>query len=1069
MTAHTWKRVATMTVAGALVASLSAIPAYALTDVGLDDSASSQSASQVQAIGDQQLSDEDSIPDNPTQELPSTVSDDIPADATVVSPELAVSADGEVQNIETGETVTDPELVGTQSQQPDPLAKTDGESFIPVQVEEVRQKVGETDSDVDTAGEAGDSADDSATSGSPDESAGSSQPQQSEEDSDSVQDNADESTDAAVTPSALSTEGMVRLASLGGNEYGAYWGTYNSTPAFFEGSGTLFVQQAKGVVDVSEWQGTIDWQAAKNAGVEGAIIRISYGAGNGLDKQAKRNISECKRLGIPFGIYTYSYAYDNALAADEGDDIVSLLKQVGVSPSDLSYPVYYDLEEWTWTGHTPPTNPSVYDGIVSTWYSKLQAAGYKNLGVYSYTSYLKSALNSSSIHSKTTWVASYGSRTNFDYPTNSRGWQYTSGGTVAGISGRVDLNAFGNKTYQAEYDVRNLSTISIPDGTYYINSVLKDSSSVEIAGGGAANGVKTQLYQYNHTKAQQFRFTKQSDGSYVIQNVNSGKVLDVSNGSAGNGAVVQQYDANGTTAQRWFIRDSGAGYYVQSALGNWVLDISGAATTNGTAVALYAPNNSQAQKFVMASTDASVPTGKKVRVTSMAKSNMVMDISGGSVANGAKVQLYAWNETDAQRYTFTEVGNNVYRIVNVKSGKVLDAASGATGNGTAVQQYESNGTTAQHWHLMKVGSGYAFLNSKSGKAIDIPSGNASSGAKLQLYTSNMTKAQLWTVSEVTTMRERLDSLAASHKSDLPDGTYAIASMLKTSTRVEVAGASTANGGNVQLYAGNGTDAQVWKVTHDAKGYVTFTNAVSGKVMDIYNAGTSSGTNVHQYASNGSWAQKWIVVKNSNGSYTIRAATSESQVLDVSAGSTANGANIQIYADNGSNAQRWKITTTKTVRERLNSMAQSHKNDLPDGIYEFSSSVGKTMRLDVSGGSKNNGGNVQIYAANGTSAQRWRISHDAQGYVTLASVNSGKVLDVENGTSSSGTNVQQYAANGTWAQKWIAVKGATGDYVFYSALAENMVLDVSGGYARNGTNVQLYVSNGTAAQRWSLKK
>lgn len=459
MTAHTWKRVAVLTVAGALAVSLSAVPAYAITDTALGDSTWSQFGSQVQTIDDQQLSDADSIPDNPTQELPSTVSEDVPDDATVVSPELAVNADGEVQNIETGETVTDPELVGTQSQQPDPLAKTDGESFIPVQVEEVRQKVDATDSDTDAAEDAEDTVDDSATSGNSDESAESSQSQQSEEDSDSVEGD-------AVTPSMLSTEGTVQLTALGNNSYGAYWGTYNGTAAFFESDGTLFVQQAKGVIDVSEWQGAIDWQAAKNAGVEGAIIRISYGAGNGLDKQAKRNISECKRLGIPFGIYTYSYAYNNELAANEGDDIVSLLKQVGVSPSDLSYPVYYDLENWTWAGHKPPTSPSVYDGIVNTWYAKLQAAGYTNLGVYSYTSYLKSALNSSNIHSKTTWVASYGSRTNFDYPTNSRGWQYTSIGRVNGISGNVDLNAFGNATYVSPSDTAVVYRI------YNINSGL---------------------------------------------------------------------------------------------------------------------------------------------------------------------------------------------------------------------------------------------------------------------------------------------------------------------------------------------------------------------------------------------------------------------------------------------------------------------------------------------------------------------------------------------------------------------------------------------------------------------
>lgn len=110
----------------------------------------------------------------------------------------------------------------------------------------------------------------------------------------------------------------MRLAALQNNEYGAHWGSYNGTAAFFDASNNLFVQQAKGVIDVSAWQGNINWQAVKNSGVEGAIIRIGYGWDNGFDKQALRNISECRRLGIPFGIYLYSYAYDANTGAAEG-------------------------------------------------------------------------------------------------------------------------------------------------------------------------------------------------------------------------------------------------------------------------------------------------------------------------------------------------------------------------------------------------------------------------------------------------------------------------------------------------------------------------------------------------------------------------------------------------------------------------------------------------------------------------------------------------------------------------------------------------------------------------------
>ncbi|AUD90045.1 Glycosyl hydrolases family 25 lysozyme [Bifidobacterium breve] len=427
----------------AMLGALYVAPANALTDTNLDGAneanttAGTSSQLKTQAIKDDTSAD--AMPDNPNAALPNQVSPDIPDDATVVSEDHAVTENGELKEITTGETVTDPEIVGTQDSQPDPLAKTDGESFIPVQADEVKQKVAANGGDVNVG--AADAQSDSAGQSDSADTSGS--------------DEAIDSATATNGTAKATTKGSVKLAALQNNQWGAHWGTYNGTPAFFSAKNELFVQQAKGVIDVSSWQHTIDWQAVKNAGVEGAIIRLSYGWGNGFDAQALRNINECKRLGIPFGVYIYSYAYDANTGAAEGSDVVSLLRKAGVNPGDLSYPVYYDLEKWTWTGHTPPTNPSTYDSIVNAWYGKLKSAGYNNLSVYSYTSYLDSELNSSNIHAKTRWVAQYGATMGYTaFPTNDRGWQYTSSGSVNGISGTVDLNAFGSEEF--------VSTLQMP-------------------------------------------------------------------------------------------------------------------------------------------------------------------------------------------------------------------------------------------------------------------------------------------------------------------------------------------------------------------------------------------------------------------------------------------------------------------------------------------------------------------------------------------------------------------------------------------------------------------------------
>lgn len=861
---HHVVKIVTALSAVALTASVAVAPAYALQDIAIED-AVAQSGSVTADNGvvmqsDDQSDDQtggqqsqDSMPDNPNAKLPDNVSDEISDDATVISEDLAATPEGEVKNIETGEIVTDPTLVGTKDQQPDPLAKTNGESFIPVSAEDVKNAVADAN---------------------------------------------------------------VQLSKFESNEYGAHWGTYNNSKAFFDYQNNLFVQQAKGVIDVSGWQGDIDWAKAKADGVEGVIIRLGYGEGNNADKKAQRNISGCKRLGIPFGIYWYSYADTPALAKEEGTDVVAKLKQFGVNPSDLAYPVYYDLEKWTWEGHQPPTDPNVYNNIVNNWYSALQSAGYKNLGVYSYTSYLQGPLKHADIYAKTTWVAQYGARMGFDsFPTNSRGWQYTSTGKVDGISGNVDMNAFGNKEFvnggssndlQAAIDVRKMTAVTIPNGNYYINVRSKVASSVDIPGGSAADSTVIQLYSGNGSKAQQFTFTRQSDGSYEIVNVNSGKALDVRNGVAENNAIVQQYSRNNSQAQRWFIRDSGAGYYLQSALGNWVLDLSGGNTANGAAIRLYVPNGTASQLFVVSSSDVNIATGVSMIITSIANKKLVTDVTGASMANGTRVQLYSSNNTNAQKYRFESIGNGTYKIVNINSGKMLDVAGGSTANGAALQQYASNNTVAQQWTVRNYGSGkVALVSVNANKAVDIPSGNAVQQAQLQLYSPNGTVAQQWLVAKAPlTLRERLNETAAKHRQDLPDGTYTFGSKLNTSMKMDVSGASRSNYGNVQIWAGNGTNAQKWKVTHDSNGYVTLTSVNSGKVLDVNGGSSSNGTNVQQYDSNGTYAQKWIAIKNSDGSYTFQSALAENAVLDVNGGSSANGANVQLYTSNGTNAQKW---------------------------------------------------------------------------------------------------------------------------------------------------------------------
>lgn len=928
---ETATKLAAVLAAPALGLALTAVPAQAASDTnlsgfdqaGIGSAASStlnggqQSGFSTQTIGNQKVSPaanapKDVMPDNPSQKLPDKVSAAVPDDATVVSKNLAVTTDGQVKNVETGKPVTDPKLVGTADQQPDPLAKTDGKRFIPVEANKVKKAVEKNGGDADatngsnsgsnTNNESNSSSNSSNGSNSADSSSASAKVRGAVD----VETNKQTSSVASgVKTGKHTTGGNVRNVALQNNQYGAYWGWYNNTPAFFERGGNLFAQQAKGVVDVSEHQGTIDWQAAKNAGVEGAIIRIAYGWNNRYDYQALRNISECKRLGIPFGIYLYSYAYDNNSAQAEGNDTVNKLRAAGVNPGDLSYPVFYDLEKWSWTGHTPPTNPWVYDGIVKTWWNALLQGGYNNLSVYSYTYYLNTALNTPDVRSNTRWVASYGARTGFGFSSNDRGWQYSDDGWIDGI-GNVDHNAFGNLNYVSSApNIAAYQASSLPNDTYFISSSLRDSAGLDIPGGSNNAGAKIQLYDANQSAAQQYKLTRHGDdGTYEIRNVDSGKVLDIPNGNAYPGAPVQQYDSNDSNAQRWYLRNTGqGGMYIQSKLGNFVLDLPSAQTWNGTRLQLWEPNFTRAQQFLF-STVVDLPSGY-VRITSTANGSMVMDVPWGSQADGAHIQTYTSNDTDAQKFTFRQVGNAVYEIINAHSGKAVDLTWGSTNNGTAIQQYSRNNSCSQHWLVRQQGVGrYSFYSGcAADKAIDVPGGWAKNGAALQIYDGNGTAAQKWWLTPVKTSWQYTDDLAAAHRSEISDGVYSFGSKNKSSQVLDVSGGSLGNSARVQLYGRNWTGAQSWRISHDSTGYVTLTNTQSGKVLDVPGGADQAGVGLQQYQSNHTRAQKWIAVRDGNA-YKFVSAIDTNLVLDVNGGSTANGAVVQLYYSNDTYAQRW---------------------------------------------------------------------------------------------------------------------------------------------------------------------
>lgn len=186
-------------------------------------------------------------------------------------------------------------------------------------------------------------------------------------------------------------------------------------------------------VDVSTWQDTVDWEKAKKAGVEFAMIRIGFGHNRKnqivMDNQYKKNIENAKKAGIPVGVYFFSYAKGVYEAREQAQYVVNTLDGI-----TLELPIAFDWENWN---NFNSYNISLTDInlIADAFINEVTKHGYQGT-LYSSKYYLENIWD---VGSKDTWLAHYTSKKS-SYSKPYTMWQFSSRGKVDGINGVVDLN-----------------------------------------------------------------------------------------------------------------------------------------------------------------------------------------------------------------------------------------------------------------------------------------------------------------------------------------------------------------------------------------------------------------------------------------------------------------------------------------------------------------------------------------------------------------------------------------------------------------------------------------------------
>ena len=224
------------------------------------------------------------------------------------------------------------------------------------------------------------------------------------------------------------------------------------------------------LIDVSTHQGKIDWKEVKKH-IDGAIIRCGYGRDiiSQDDRRYVENVEACIKYNIPFGVYLYSYAKDLDGAKSEAKHVLRLLEPY---KNDLSYPVYYDLEE-AGTENGAVERALAFGEII-------EAEGYW-CGIYAnqywWRTYLKNGLDR-----YTKWVAKYSD----EKPSGISGtydiWQYSSKGSVPGIEGNVDMNicyrdfpaAIKKTTTKTEEKKETEEEVEIDSGDIVIHAYSKE-------------------------------------------------------------------------------------------------------------------------------------------------------------------------------------------------------------------------------------------------------------------------------------------------------------------------------------------------------------------------------------------------------------------------------------------------------------------------------------------------------------------------------------------------------------------------------------------------------------------
>ena len=251
-------------------------------------------------------------------------------------------------------------------------------------------------------------------------------------------------------------------------------------------------------IDVSVWQGSIDWSQVKNE-VDFVVLRIGFS--ETLDNRFLEYAAGCEQYDIPYGVYHYSYALTAADATAEGEWVINTLSSYGYNP-DL--PIFFDMEDSTQAA----LSTALKENICRNFCEAIRDGG-RDPGFYGFTSWFSSSFVSTYLNSMPVWIAQIDGFSSNGTATHDGGtwlWQYSWEGSISGISGDVDCNIcyanfpgidsttdtpsdttyLANCTeYPAHFEAKTTGTVNLrkyPSTSYTTLASVSNGAAVEVTG-----------------------------------------------------------------------------------------------------------------------------------------------------------------------------------------------------------------------------------------------------------------------------------------------------------------------------------------------------------------------------------------------------------------------------------------------------------------------------------------------------------------------------------------------------------------------------------------------------------